>query len=337
MKKYSLWLLVPCLLLLSGCTSGTKSATLSTLYGVMAVLSLLLLLAYLALMKQRQSWFVVLYSCVLIVNIGYFLLSLSQSLTFALWSNRIAYLGSVFLPLSMLMIVLRVSGLKPKPWLPITLLAVAGVVFLIAASPGVLDIYYREVSLQWENGVAVLHKVYGPAHMLYPVYLISYFIAIIAAMIHAYSTKRVTSPVQGMILAAAVFINILVWLMEQLVHLDFELLSVSYIVTEVFLLGLYIMLQEVQSAPAPAPVALPPQTFVPDQEQLAVFRQGLQQLTNTERNVYSLYLQGLGTQDVLQSLHIKENTLKYHNRNIYSKLGVSSRKQLLQIAKFIEE
>ena len=30
--------------------------------------------------------------------------------------------------------------------------------------------------------------------------------------------------------------------------------------------------------------------------------------------------------------HIKENTLKYHNRNIYSKLGVSSRKQLLQIA-----
>lgn len=335
MKKYSLWFLVPCLLLLSGCASGTKSATLSTVYGVMAVLSLLLLLAYLALMKQRQTWFIVLYSCVLIVNIGYFLLSLSQSLSFALWANRVAYLGSVFLPLSMLMIVLRVSGLKHRPWLPITLLAVAGIVFLIAASPGVLDIYYREVSLQWDNGVAVLHKVYGPAHMLYPVYLIGYFLAIIAAMIHAYTARQVTSPVQGMILTAAVFINILVWLLEQLVHLDFELLSVSYIVTELFLLGLYMMLQEVRKEPAAAPAA--PTAYIPDQEQLELFRQGLKQLTNTERNVYRLYLQGLGTQDVLQTLHIKENTLKYHNKNIYSKLGVSSRKQLLQIARYLQE
>ena len=30
--------------------------------------------------------------------------------------------------------------------------------------------------------------------------------------------------------------------------------------------------------------------------------------------------------------NIKETTLKYHNRNIYSKLGVSSRKQMLEIA-----
>ena len=29
---------------------------------------------------------------------------------------------------------------------------------------------------------------------------------------------------------------------------------------------------------------------------------------------------------------IKENTLKYHNKNIYNKLGVSSRKQLLRFA-----
>jgi DNA-binding CsgD family transcriptional regulator len=32
------------------------------------------------------------------------------------------------------------------------------------------------------------------------------------------------------------------------------------------------------------------------------------------------------------SLNIKENTLKYHNRNIYNKLGVSSRKQLIELA-----
>ena len=34
----------------------------------------------------------------------------------------------------------------------------------------------------------------------------------------------------------------------------------------------------------------------------------------------------------MDELSIKENTLKYHNKNIYSKLGISSRKQLLEIA-----
>jgi DNA-binding CsgD family transcriptional regulator len=35
-------------------------------------------------------------------------------------------------------------------------------------------------------------------------------------------------------------------------------------------------------------------------------------------------------------LNIKENTLKFHNKNIYGKLGVSSRKQLLEIHKQIK-
>jgi DNA-binding CsgD family transcriptional regulator len=34
----------------------------------------------------------------------------------------------------------------------------------------------------------------------------------------------------------------------------------------------------------------------------------------------------------MSDLNIKENTLKFHNKNLYSKLGISSRKQLLSIA-----
>lgn len=37
----------------------------------------------------------------------------------------------------------------------------------------------------------------------------------------------------------------------------------------------------------------------------------------------------------MSELNITENTLKYHNKNIYSKLGVSSRKQLIEIAEAI--
>ena len=35
----------------------------------------------------------------------------------------------------------------------------------------------------------------------------------------------------------------------------------------------------------------------------------------------------------MKALDIKENTLKYHNKNMYGKLGVKSRKELMQFAK----
>ena len=46
-------------------------------------------------------------------------------------------------------------------------------------------------------------------------------------------------------------------------------------------------------------------------------------------------MEGLTTQEVLEKLQIKENTLKYHNKNLYGKLGVSGRKELLVVYKAI--
>ena len=68
-------------------------------------------------------------------------------------------------------------------------------------------------------------------------------------------------------------------------------------------------------------------------EQDCYFISQLERLTPTERIIYRYYLAGTGTKDIMQQMNIKENTLKYHNKNIYSKLGVSSRKQLVEIAR----
>ena len=37
-----------------------------------------------------------------------------------------------------------------------------------------------------------------------------------------------------------------------------------------------------------------------------------------------------------EQLHIKETTLKYHNRNLYGKLGVASRKELMEVYKHLQ-
>lgn len=67
-------------------------------------------------------------------------------------------------------------------------------------------------------------------------------------------------------------------------------------------------------------------------EEYNFFVENLGMLTPAEYRIYELYLSGKTGKEIAEQLHITENTLKYHNKNIYSKLGISSRKQLLRFA-----
>ncbi|MBQ8000866.1 MAG: hypothetical protein IJ298_06540 [Ruminococcus sp.] len=353
----------------SGCSRiGDKTASLTVVYIVTSVLALIMLAGYCFMIRKKDPWFLLLFSAVFVVNIGYLTLAISATLEEALLANRIAYLGSVFLPLSMFMIIINTCKIRYKKWLPALLLTISTFVFLVAASPGYLDIYYKSVTLTTINGVTVLDKVYGPWHSLYLYYLLIYFSAMIIAIIQAVISKKIESSIHAVILAIAVFVNIGVWLLEQLVKIDFEILSVSYIVSELFLLGLYLLLQEngVLSSLTIKPDLkntndtnsesetedIPESTISSDEtqsktniqsvnteEQFRIkceyFSSKLCTLTPTEREIYLLYLKGKSTKEIMAELGIKENTLKYHNKNIYSKLGVSSRKELLKIATVI--
>ncbi|MBE6857746.1 MAG: helix-turn-helix transcriptional regulator [Ruminococcus sp.] len=67
-------------------------------------------------------------------------------------------------------------------------------------------------------------------------------------------------------------------------------------------------------------------------EEYNFFVENLSTLTPAEYRVYELYLSGKTAKQIAEILHITENTIKYHNKNIYGKLGISSRKQLLRYA-----
>lgn len=330
------------LLILSGCGGiGQKTTSMSTIYAATAILSLLLLIGQFLIIKEKDRWFIMLFSSVFVVNCGYFTLSVCTTLEAALWANRIAYLGSVFLPLSMMMILMNITKLTYEKWVSWTLLGISILVFLIAASPGYLPIYYKEVSLLLVDGIAVLDKTYGPLHSVYLVYLLGYFSTMIAVLVHAQVQKKLPSVTHAVFLVVATFVNICVWLLEQLVHIEFEFLSVSYIISELFLLSIDMMQQEVQRekdtippTPTPAPLSTPAPSY--DKESLHYFSQQLPTLTPTERTVYDLYLSGSSSKEILSTLQISENTLKFHNKNIYSKLGISSRKQLKELGKILE-
>ena len=358
MKKFlaSAPILLFFILSLSGCHAvGAKSASLTVIYAAAAVLSLLLLIGCCWLVRKNKTWLVLLFSAVLVVNVGYTVLAMSTCLEMALWANRVAYLGSVFLPLSMLMILLNVSGTRHPKWLHGALGALSILVFLIAASPGVLPIYYKEVSFAVVDGVSTLVKEYGPLHPLYLVYLLGYFAAMVAVIIRAQVKKTIESTAHAVILAIAVFVNIGVWLIEQLVAIDFEMLSVSYIISELFLLGIHLVMNEYQrlkrivkqvetvqgySADTASAPDVMLETPVADEavspERIETFMAGLKALTPTERAIYDAYVARVTTKEIMASMNIKESTVKYHSRNLYAKLGVANRKELLELHKHIK-
>lgn len=62
------------------------------------------------------------------------------------------------------------------------------------------------------------------------------------------------------------------------------------------------------------------------------FMSRLKTLTAAEREIFDLYLRGLSAQQIAEKRSSSLSTIKFHNRNIYTKLGIGSRDELMLIA-----
>lgn len=311
-----------------GCLNG-----MSIIYGILAGISLMLLVGYSALVKKKELWLLFLFVSIFLVNAGYFSLSLSKTLGEALLANRIAYLGSVFLPFFMLMTIAGVCNHPCKKWVVGVLVCINVVVFLIAASPGYTDWYYKEVTLIFVDGAAKLKKVYGPLHNIYFVFLFSYFATMIGLILRAKKRKWLHSAKHAILLLVVVLLNILFWLVEQFIHWNFEFLSVSYVISEMMLLSLYSMLQDyeemqkrVQLVAAEEPVKAEQKSMVDIVEDWSAAAD----LSPREKDVFRELLTDKKRKDIAEALGVSENTVKTHTSKVFSKMEVSTRSELIE-------
>ena len=81
-------------------------------------------------------------------------------------------------------------------------------------------------------------------------------------------------------------------------------------------------------------IAPPPDDTAPMFEQ---FLQNVKTLSQAERNVFDLYIRGYKAQEIADELHLSINTIKTHNRRIFAKLNVSTRKELLVYIDMMKE
>ncbi|MBR5502672.1 MAG: hypothetical protein IKV55_06530 [Oscillospiraceae bacterium] len=310
----------------------SKGADTRVIYFITCMLSLLLFLGYLLYNKNRQFWFSLLFCSVFVVNLGYLLMGFARTLSFALWANRIAYFGSALLPLCMMVILLQSCRYTVTRPAMLCLGAASFGAFALAASGGVGTLYYKEVTLKVVNGVASLSKVYGPLHPLYAVYLLGSFIAMLVIIAVAVKRKTIGNFLYAVFLLCIVLANLLVWGVEQLVAIDFEFLSISYIATVLMLLLVCSMVNGYNKAADTAnKVRADKVQDIPAEveELFNAFVQRAELLTVTERSILRYYSEGREVNEVAELAFISIHTVRKHNMNMYKKLDVSSREELM--------
>lgn len=319
-----------------------KYGVLSIVYGIVALLSVLILISYFLFDKQKNRRFLALFCCVATSNLGYFLLSICNSLAVVKLANAISYFGGAFSMLVMLLIIYDVCQMRKRQWLTWSLIGISVVFFALAASGDWLGLYYRSVSLEIVNGTTHLVKEYGPLHGLYALYLAGYVVLMLLCIAYAAKTNRLSSPKYTTFLFFTVLLNVGVWLAEQIVNEEFEFLCVSYIVTEVLLLLIYNMLCDygiirpgtgilsVQmltqlNTRQVDPGALPPGI----EDMFCSFAEKAKTLTSAERRILNYYIDGHDIAEIPDLAFISIHTVKKHNRSIYQKLEIASRDELM--------
>ena len=316
--------------------------SLSIVYGVVALLSALLYIFYLLFDKKRNRLFLALFGCVAAANCGYFLLSVCKSLVVARLANGLSYFGGAFSMLVMAYIIHKVCQLPKLKWFNRCLAFITLVAFAIAASGDLLGLYYTSIAIEQVEGVTHLIKEYGPLHSIYAAYLGCYVVIMLVMIVYASKTKRLSSPKYTLFLLVAVLLNVGVWLVEQAIMEDFEMLSVSYIVTSVLLLLIYDMLFDygiinsdsqvlsVQMLTQLNTKKVSPGGLPPSMEGMFnSFAEKVKTLSSAERRILQLYIDGHEIADIPELTFVSIHTVKKHNRSIYQKLEIASRDELM--------
>jgi len=313
------------------------------IYATIFLASLALPPLYLLLVRKNQSepWLFVLFVCVSVVNLGYTLIAFSTSVEFALFANKVTYLGQVFVPLCMFILISKLCGYTYPRWLECILIGAALMMFSLAATAGYLDWYYTGASIEKIAGATVLHKEYGPLHPTNLIYVILYFVAMLTVIGISLRKRKGASQKHALIVMAVVFGNIGMWCVQKVIPWSFELLSIIYLMSAVAFLCIRCMLQDYvhkRDIPKYSPaeqrrlgIGITALSMEDKLERVLCFVKEGEQLGIREREILEYILAGEKRREIANGLHLSENTVKTYTRSLYSKLGVSCREELYSL------
>ncbi|MBQ7326778.1 MAG: hypothetical protein IJW93_04815 [Clostridia bacterium] len=309
----------------------------TAVYCVIFAISLIIPVGYFLIAKNRRDiWLFLLDIGICVVNLGYLILSASKTVELALFANKLAYFGQVVVIMSMFLIIARLCGIKRTKALYAILISIGAVIYSLVLTTGHLDWYYKSVSIEFVDGATRLVKEYGRLHPLYLVYVLGYFVAMLTVIFYSLAKNRVGSHKLAGLMLSVVLCNIGMWIVEKLVPLNFEFLSVSYLMSGLILFIIHWMLQDyvhVDQVPTPTEerqrVILVSSADRADRvEQIISKLPEGTSLSPRQLDILEGILDGKTRKEIAFDLHLSENTVKMHTSALYKAIGVSHRDEI---------
>ena len=309
-------------------------------YGALFLLSLSLLPLYFLFVRKKQNepWLLFLFACVAVVNLGYTLIAFANTVEFALFANKITYLGQVLIPLCMFMLISKLCGYAYKKWVLGVLIGAAVIMFAIICTTGYLDGYYTSATIEKVDGATVLHKDYGVLHPINLIYVILYFVGMITVIGLSLGQHKSASQKHACGMLLIVLGNIAMWCFGKIIPWEVEFLSVTYLMSAGGFLIEWLMLQDyVHRNEVPAPVIVEekaPIIIVDNMtraEKIKTILDSLPEdtvLSTRQMDILERILDYKSRKEIAVELHLSENTVKTHTGMLYKALGVSGRDEI---------
>jgi DNA-binding CsgD family transcriptional regulator len=239
------------------------------------------------------------------------------------------------------MIISKLCGYTYKKWLIGALICAAALMFSIVCTTGYLDWYYTDASIENIAGATVLRKEYGVLHPINLIYVILYFGAMLSVLGLSIKHHKNASQMHAFGMLLIVLGNIAMWCVGKVIPWEFELLSVTYLMSSsAFLIELltiqdYVrkknVFQYTEAKKNELAVQITTLTMEAKLTKVLTFVKEDNPLSAREREILEMIIMGKRRKEIASALYLSENTVKTYTRTLYGKLNISCREQLYEL------
>lgn len=211
----------------------------SSVYLILFIISVVyIIVLFTSFKNQVPIYYLLLFFAGLLTNFGNMQLVCADTLKMALFANQTIYLGAVGAVFFMLMCIADLCKFKIRKKVQVFYLVVYGLIFTMVSTVGVTDLYYKSVELVIVDGIASLHKTYGPLHAVYAVYLYGSLIPCSLVIIKSMWNRKNVSYKTSITLLVLMALTIGSYYLEKKLALPFSLVPFVYTASDAAILVL---------------------------------------------------------------------------------------------------
>lgn len=212
----------------------------SVFYFVLFAVAFLYLCLLLVRFRKHVSVLYILLSiCIILINFGFWQVSLAETETAALTATRVSYLGSGFVGYFMVCSIARLCKTRIHPVIQWIWIGISTAVTFLAMTVGYSDLYYKSIRLIRQDGFTYIEKEYGPAHLLFIVSILLSFGCGLYIVARAFTQKKKVSYISS-ICSLAVMISVSA---VYFVQGDYPLLPLAYDIGFAIMLALLVRIR----------------------------------------------------------------------------------------------